>query len=298
MPMNPRLLRPTSTSVHPEANAWRTAVVANGGSVSASTMRAVSKFCAEIDAAGLRDRFYRLSLMCGNSDANLVAVRVPLYRGPTATGTQYGSAIDTNNAFQQADYAENSGLLGNGSTKWLTTGFVAASSGLTSNQNLHISAFIAAYTQGGGTSTALVNMARASPDPDNDRYRISVSANSTPTTEVSATLSQSAQFAQKQIAATNGAAIPGGLWLASRGSATDLRLYNGASQEASSASSIGTFAPLSTEMSVFAVWNGVTASGHSLARIRGYSVGLNLTAQQVSDFNTAMTTFQTALGRT
>ena len=125
MAMSPRLLRPIASGVHPEAAAWRSAVVANGGSVSASTVKAVSAFCAAINAAGIRDRFYRLSLMCGDSDVSLVAVRTPLYRGPSLGGTQYGNALDTNNNFVQGDYAETGatgGLKGNGSSKYLDTG--------------------------------------------------------------------------------------------------------------------------------------------------------------------------------
>jgi hypothetical protein len=85
-------------------------------------MKAVSAFCKAIADAGIRDRFYRLNLFCGTSDGSLIAPRVPLYRGPSRTGTQYGDAIDGNNNFVQADYAENNGLLGNGSTKYLSTG--------------------------------------------------------------------------------------------------------------------------------------------------------------------------------
>ena len=120
MPMSPRLLRPIASGVHPEANAWRTAVVANGGSVSASTMKAVSAFCTAIDKAGIRDRFYRLSLFCGTG---LNACLVPLYRGPSRTGTQYGNTTDTNTGpFVSGDYTESSGLKGNGSSKYLDTG--------------------------------------------------------------------------------------------------------------------------------------------------------------------------------
>ena len=125
MPMNNRILRPLASGVHPDAAAWRSAVVANGGSVSASTMRAVSTFCAAIDAAGIRDRFYRLNLFCGNSDASLNAVRTPLYRGPSLVGTQYGGTTDTNNNFVAGDYAEtgaSGGLTGNGTSKSLNTG--------------------------------------------------------------------------------------------------------------------------------------------------------------------------------
>ncbi len=79
--MNPRLLRPLASGFHSEAAAWRSAVIANGGSVSTSTVRAVSNFCAAIDAAGIRDRFVRLNLFCGD---NLNAALVPLYRNRAA----------------------------------------------------------------------------------------------------------------------------------------------------------------------------------------------------------------------
>ena len=123
MPMNPRLLVPRATA-HPEASAWRSLVVANGGSVSATTLRAVSNFCAAIDAAGIRDRFARVNLFCGDS---LNAALVPLYRSFTFGGQSLGNATDTNNAFVGVgtDYAETGaggGLQGNGTSKRLDTG--------------------------------------------------------------------------------------------------------------------------------------------------------------------------------
>lgn len=135
MGMSPRLLRPRAGGFHPDAADWRTRVVANGGSVSSTTMSAVDKFCKAIDAAGIRDRFYRLNLFCGNSDSTLAAVRTPLYRGQSRTGTQFGNTIDTNNNFVSGDYSEASGLKGNGSNKYLETGL--AMTFLGSNQ-LHL----------------------------------------------------------------------------------------------------------------------------------------------------------------
>jgi len=122
MAMSPRLLRPIASGVHPEAAAWRSAVVANGGSVSASTVKAVSTFCAAIDAASIRDRFYRLNLFAGTG---LNAALVPLYRGPSRTGTQYGNTTDTNGNFVSGDYSLATGLQGNGSTKYINTTFPA-----------------------------------------------------------------------------------------------------------------------------------------------------------------------------
>ena len=115
--MNSKTTKPRT--FHHEALAWRTAVQNNGGTVRATTLRAVSNFCTAINDAGIRDKFLRLNLVCGNS---LAAARVPLYRGASATGTQYGSAVDTNiGPFTSADYSEATGLQGNDTNKVLDT---------------------------------------------------------------------------------------------------------------------------------------------------------------------------------
>jgi hypothetical protein len=120
MPMNNRTMRPKAApTYHAEALAWRTAALANGGTVSASTMQAVSDFCTAIDAADIRSSFLRLNLVCGG---NLAAARTPLYRGASATGTQYGATIDTNvGPYASGDYAQATGLTGDGATKYLDT---------------------------------------------------------------------------------------------------------------------------------------------------------------------------------
>lgn len=125
MPMNNRTMRPKKAAAavvtyNAEALAWKTAAEANGGTVTTSTLAAVSTFCNAIDAAGIRDRFLRLNLVCGG---NLAAARTPLYRGASLTGTQYGSAADVNNGpFVSGDYSEATGLQGNGTSKCLNTG--------------------------------------------------------------------------------------------------------------------------------------------------------------------------------
>jgi len=116
MPMNSKTMRPRT--FHPEANAWRQAVIANSGTVSGMTMRAVSNFCTAIDNAGIRSKFLRLNLICGN---NLAAARVPLYRGASATGSQYGEKRDTISGIVGADFSEATGLTGNGASKIVYT---------------------------------------------------------------------------------------------------------------------------------------------------------------------------------
>lgn len=119
MAMNPKLLRPKRSVVyHPEALAWQSAVVANGGTVG-NSLKPVSDFCTAIDAAGIRSSFLRLNLVCGG---NLAAARTPLYRGASATGTQYGAAIDTNvGPYASGDYTQSTGLTGDGASKYLDT---------------------------------------------------------------------------------------------------------------------------------------------------------------------------------
>jgi hypothetical protein len=72
-----------------DAADWIRRVQANDGAVSTATANAVTDFCNAIDAAGIRDRFYRLNGFCGTG---LNACLVPLYRGPSLSGTQYGNA--------------------------------------------------------------------------------------------------------------------------------------------------------------------------------------------------------------
>lgn len=109
----------SSYSSNNEASDWLNRVSSNGGSVSDLTRYAMHWFCNQIDSNSLRNRFYRLNLFCGN---NLNSVLVPLYRGQSLNGTQYGNSIDTNNGFGNSHYDPTKGLTGNGSTTWLDTG--------------------------------------------------------------------------------------------------------------------------------------------------------------------------------
>lgn len=293
MPMNARLLRPTQNQ-HPEAADWANRVRANGGTVSGSTLLAVSRFCRAIDAAGIRDRFFRLNLFCGNSDASLNAVRTPLYRGQSRTGTQFGNTTDTNNNFVEGDYAENNGLLGNGSTKWLNTGFNANAAGLTTS-SVHLSAVWPQYSHPASSTYQAISIHNAAV---NDRYYVLATAFGPSTTRVECSLGQTTQTAVHPVADTNGATVQGGLWVASRTSTTNLRFYRGSTELASNTSNIAASALPSTDMAVFVRWNGSAFFGYSAARLRAYSAGLGMAAQQVADFNNAMTALQTALGRT
>jgi hypothetical protein len=277
MPMNPRLLRPTSTT-HPEAQVWRNAVIANGGTVSGSTLNAVSRFCRSIDAAGIRDRFYRLNLFCGTG---LNAVLVPLYRGQSRTGTQLGNTTDTNINFVSGDYVEtgaSGGLLGNLVSKYLNTGL--APSALPQVATMHVSAY-----RGAGATLA--------------RFLIS-SRDGTDIFEISRRGDGPHQGVIGLTAAASNVNEPGqsdgGHYIASRTSATLMEFRKNTGLIASNTNSV-TPGASAQPLFVFALNNSGTPSERFPHRIMAYSIGDGLTASQADAFYTALQAFQTALGR-
>jgi hypothetical protein len=254
-------------------------VATNGGTVSSNTLAAVSTFCASIDAAGLRDRFYRLNLFCGNSDASLNAVRTPLYRGPSLTGTQYGGSLDTNNNFVQGDYAEtgaSGGLLGNGTTKYLDTGF--AMNTLPSINSGHASLY--------NTNRSRTNAFRGQLGVNNGSSTIGFG------------LSSDANV--YALWAGQAAAVPAtanGFLVASRTNSNNLVAYmNGSSIGSTSTPTSGSLSSL--EAVVFANRTTAgTAANYDAGRYQSYSIGTGLTTSEVSTYYTAILAFQTALGR-
>jgi hypothetical protein len=277
MPMNPRLLRPRSI-VHPEAADWANRVRANGGSVSGSTLTAVSRFCASIAAAGIRDRFYRLNLFCGTADASLIAVRTPLYRGQSLGGTQYGNALDTNVNFAITDYAEtgaSGGLAGDGSSKYLQTGFPMNS--LPSATDGHA----AVYDMTRSSSTAFRGLVGVNQDTATG---FGVAADNT-------TYGIWGNFAF----ATNNT---NGLLLASRTSSSLLTTYVNTT---AIQTNVNTVTPTATSRTAVVFARTAISSGaisfYAADRLGGYSIGLGMSAAQVSAYYSAMQVFQTALTR-
>lgn len=282
-PMNNRLLRPTTSGVHPEAAAWRSAVVANGGSVSGSTLSAISTFCNAIDAAGIRDRFYRLNLFAGTG---LNAALVPLYLGPTYGGTTYGNATDTNNGpFVSGDYSEtgaSGGLLGNGSSKYLNTGLAPDAFPQVATGHLSF------WTRGGSVSGV-----RRPIGADG-----AVSAN---------------RFFLDRRPVANGGDLchwgslaagnttdddAAGLFSGSRISATDLRFFKNGSQVGVTQSGSATTTAHANPWFVFAGNGNGSPTAYYERRMTAYSIGNAMTTSQMATYYIALNTFMVALSRT
>jgi hypothetical protein len=247
-----------------------------GGSANSTTIAAMNTFCNSIDSAGLRKKFYRLNLFCGN---NLASCLIPLYISTSWLSSNYGFLTDTNYNFDSNDYTEtgtSGGLLGNGSTKYLDTKLTLNEAGSVG----HVSCY-----HKGAMNTASANVLIRGGDGTN-----------------SIGLDQSAGLVRGFWSPANTASFStnsGGHYVITRRSPTDMVLYtNGSTTRGDSTVTTSVSFPVSSwSIYVFALNNVGTASSLCPTRIQGYSIGASMTASEVSSFSTIMQTFQTSLGR-
>jgi hypothetical protein len=271
-------LAPTATNA--DAQAWINNVYLNGGTVSTATANAVNTFCTSIESAGIRDRFYRLNLFAGS---NLSAALVPLYRGQSLGGTQFGNTTDTNTNFVSGDYVETGatgGLKGNGSNKSLNTGLLL--SDLPSSPNGHISAW--AKDQTSARSGWIVAWAAGFVNGAFIEHSAAGSRNISFGRELSGSITANSV---KQ-------------FLVTRSSTTDQRIYqDGSLVETNTSVPTGTqTANAAVAFQIFARRVGTSVEAHTDARMNCYSIGDNLSGAQVTSFRSALTTFFDTLSRT
>lgn len=289
--MSPRLLRPrASGATHPEALDWATRVTANGGTVSSTTLAAVSTFCASIQAAGIRDRFYRLNLFCGNQ---LAAALVPLYRAESSTASARGNTTDTNNGpFVAADFnntGSSSGLAGNGTSKFLNTGINANS---VTASNCHMGVGIAAAASG---TAALRVPIGAFNNSQNALlvYGLDLDAAGNGSLERRAAhFSRFGTLTDGCGPSVNNAALSGRII-----AAYPTCFINGSAHANVATTSQGY--PSAHSMHVFGLNNSNTSTiGYFNGRLNWYSFGLTMTSTQAAAFDSALSAFNSTLSRT
>jgi len=278
-----RYKRATPLLLNPDAQDWVNRVYANGGTVSPSTASAVNSFCNDIDAAGIRDRFARLNLFCGS---NLNAALVPLYRSTSFGGSVLGNATDTNNAFVGVgtDYAEtgaSGGLTGNGSSKYLNTGFPTNT---LSDGNRHLAAY--ANTWPNASFRDMIG----------SESNLGINQQFVLGHQASASSVSFGCFANtSRVAATN--VSSGAFWIGDNYSPGNAFVYKNGVLAASGSGLAAT--PTDSSIFVFALnrASAPTPTDFFNGRLSGYSIGLSVDATQAAAYNTAMQAFQTALGR-
>ena len=288
-PMNPRLLRPTQNQ-HPEAAGWANRVRTNGGTVSGSTLLAVSRFCRAIDAAGIRGRFYRLNLFCGTG---LNAALVPLYRNTSLAGSALGNATDTNQGpFATGAYTETTGLTpALASGHYLDTGLTPDAMPLSVVQAMHLAASHGPIPSGnaGGYFIGAAN-------GSTDRHFIQWNANTATAVAHASPLGKTNAVSSASIAA---GLQPSASWVASRTSATSLVLYKNGASDGTVATSVTGIASYSRAFSVCRCnfTGSIVGDSYNLPH-RHYSIGAGLTGPEVSSYNSALSSFFSAIGRT
>lgn len=267
------------SSNHNDVNNWLYRISIFGGSVSQTTINALNIFCSSIDSAGLRNKFYRLNLFCGD---NLDACLMPLYVSTSWTSPNYGFLKEINYNFLNSDFVEtgtNGGLLGDGLTKYLDTKVTLYELGSLG----HVSCY-----HRGAMNTTSANVLIRGADGTNG-IGLDVQSGAGGLIRGFWSPANIASFS------TNS----GGHYLLSRRSSTDMTLYtNGTTTRGDSINTTPvSFPPSSWSIFVFALNNVGIPSSLCPTRIQGYSMGSAMTALEAASFSTIMQTFQTSLNR-
>ena len=278
-----RVIRTT----HHEALDWARRVVTNGGSVSTTTVRAVSDFCATIDRSGLRSKIRRLNLICGQQ---LEAARVPVYLSTSFGGATIGNATDTNTGYTGSDYSEigaSAGLFGGTGKHWNT--------GVTNDTIDRADCHSLVYAKDMGTSTA------------NDEGVLGCEQSGGGVFILQTRASNASGFVtNRAIAALTGVTgqvdgspiVQSGSFALSATSATALAVYGNGASTGSSSVNRGSGGAGNTRPVFVGAYNAAgTAVIHSPARIRAYSIGFGLTAAQMLALHNAIHAFQAVLSR-
>ena len=274
-----------SETIHHEAIDWATRASANGGVISTTTIRAVSEFCRAVDSAGIRSAMYRVNPFAGG---NLSGCLVPLYRGPTFGGTNFGNATDTNVNFVSGDFIETGtggGLKGNGTSKYLQTGFTVANLPSTTSSHMSVSATGLATSgsrafmgaSDGGTANSFFFYEHATFNGTGRSYR-------------------QGSFSTGQFPLIASPATEESHILGTRTSATASSIYRSGALTVTNTTTVSPGAQ-AFPVHVFALNNVGSVIQYSAGTFRSYSIGTGLNATQAAAFSAAVIAFNAALGR-
>lgn len=274
-----------STANHPDVNNWLNTVTLNGGSASSSTIAALNTFCNSIESAGLRNKFYRLNLFCGN---NLASCRVPLFNAISYNNVQYGYDQDSIFNFSISDYSESSGLRSASATGYLDTGVIAASFEL---NNIHMGVgILSTDTSTTVTSRTLIGLQDGvSPQ----QFSLDVASSSNAGLAIFGRFGTTTDRFGDLGSSTIGTRLGVGNIVAS----WPTMYRNGAATGATATTYQNYSSTFAKTIYVFALNLQGTAARFTDARLGWYSIGSSLTAQNTISFNTIINTFYSNISR-
>lgn len=254
----------------PETIVWQKAIIAAGSSVSPTSLTAHNDFIKSSKTKGYRSRIHRLNT---EGAVDLAGLVVPIIN-------DFGGATDINHNFSSGDFVFNSGLTGDGATKYLEGVYNPSLYGTLNNS--HFGIVVTTYPLVGGndmgSATDGSNVLQVAPiaNTGTGSHNVSVYNN----TNIS----------------TNDTFDGTGFWLFNRRSATDLVDYrNGVQKHSSSATSPGQLP--NANYGIGCVLVGTNAFGFSTLTYSAYTLGLSMTDQQASDYAADLATLWAKIGR-
>jgi hypothetical protein len=263
--------RSGASSLDADAVAWGTAVTAAGGTYSGTTLSALSTFIKSAKANSYWTKIVCFNPIAGNQ---LTAALIQYTSGSWASAT--------NHNFVNGDYTEATGITGNGSTKYIDTGLVPATSLTLNSTHLAIYNRSSSASASGGVHIGADDAARSlrlfAPFTDGTCY---LDMYDTANGRVSSAALASAY----------------GFVIGSRTASNAEAIYRNGSSLATSSLAQTSGLPIGQSTYVFCRnFNGAASNfvAHVLA---AYSIGAGLSSTDATNFNTDMQAFQLALSR-
>jgi hypothetical protein len=278
---------------HPDVQLWQYL----GGTASSTTINAMNTFCNTIDSNGLRHKFYRLNLFCGD---NLNSCLIPLYNSSHWINPTYGFSKDINYNFVESDYVEtgsNAGLTSSGAdvsqqsvgSKYLDLGIVASiinPIGLVPS-NMHLSASVSCTPISTNATNIFYNTFNFT-----DVYSLGIqllSGNAGVRGMIGS------QIVNSTITPVSTGFVPLNYYITSRIANNDSRNYQNGTQIGSTNTTTATTI-MSNGLPSFLMYRQ-TSGFYGNMRISNYSIGLGLNSSEASIVSSAIAAFNTALNR-
>lgn len=264
-----------------DAEDYFTRIGAAGGTITDAAKIAVNRLVYDLKAGDVWNRLFDVGVFAGASlTAALVKLKYPAGVASTLTNVNFISG----------DYAQATGLKGNGSTKYLRTG-VAPSAIEFNTPHYHgsLAAYVRSASANGESNPVLLGMASGSGGSDSaSNYLMMDDVNAANFT-----------FGGEGLG-TNVLAVtdPPGMLIGVATSLSARRLFwNGSPQVGSRDTGLATGDGSDREFYVMAQNQGGTAARHHDAHLAFYAIGGELTESHGAALHLAVQLFQTSLGR-